>query len=187
MKKVTLLFGAFIALFFISCEGPAGPPGYDGFDGAQGPPGADGSEFEAIVFEVEIDLTLNSGDNTYEFGESFSDHSIELFPDDAILVYRLEAVEDGLDIWRQLPQPFFSNQGLLYYNFDFTQVDYKLYVEPDFDASIVPTDLVTNQIFRVFIVPANLGLSSKLDKSNINAVMKSMGIEEKNVQRFKMN
>lgn len=184
MKKVTLVLGAFMALFIISCEGPAGPPGYDGIDGQDG---IDGSEFEAIVFEVEINMALNSGTNTYEFGESFSDHSIELFPEDAILVYRLEAVEDGLDIWRQLPQPFFSNQGLLYYNFDFTQVDYKLYVEPDFDASLVPSDLVTNQIFRVFVVPANLGLASKLDKSNINAVMRSMGIEEKDVQRFKMN
>ncbi len=184
MKKVTLVLGAFIALFIISCEGPAGPPGFDGIDGEDG---IDGSEFEAIVFEVDVDLGLNSGTGTYEFGEPFSNHGIELFPEDAILVYRLEAVEDGLDIWRQLPQPFFSNQGLLYYNFDFTQVDYKLYVEPDFDASNVPIDLVTNQIFRVFIVPANLGLASKMDKSNINAVMKAMGIEEKDVQRFKMN
>ena len=44
MKKVTLLLGAFIALFFISCEGPAGPPGFDGFDGQDGQDGEDGCE-----------------------------------------------------------------------------------------------------------------------------------------------
>ncbi len=184
MKKITLVLGTFLALFFIACEGPQGPPGFDGLDGLDG---IDGSEFEAIVFEVEVDMALNSGANTYEFGELFSAHSINLFPDDAILVYRLEDVADGLDIWRQLPQPFFSNQGLLYYNFDFTQDDYKIYLEPDFDAGLVPVDLVTNQVFRVFVVPANLGLSSKMDKSNIASVMQSLGLAEKDVRKIKLN
>ena len=187
MKKITLVLGAFLTLFFVACEGPAGPPGLDGFDGAQGPAGADGSEFEAIAFEVEIDLTANSGNNTYEFGEPFSAHSIELFPDDAILVYRLEEVDNGVDVWRQLPQPFFTDDGILYYNFDFTLDDYKIYIEPDFDSGLVSADLVSNQVFRVFVVPANLGLSSKMDKSNISAVMNSLGLEENDVQKIKLN
>ncbi len=184
MKKITLVLGAFLTLFFVACEGPAGPPGFDGVDGIDG---ADGSEFEAIVFEVEIDLTLNSTDNIYEFGEPFSAHSIELFPDDAILVYRLEEVDNGVDVWRQLPQPFFADDGLLYYNFDFTLDDYKIYIEPEFDAGLVSSDLVLDQIFRVFVVPANLGLSSKMDKSNINAVMNSLGLEESDIQKIKLN
>src|SRR5690554_4981214 len=111
MKKFGVLLGILITVFFISCEGPAGPPGFDGRDGADG---LDGSEFEAIVFEVEIDLNLISGSNLYEFAEPFSAHGITLFPDDAILVYRLEEVDNNLDVWRQLPQPFFADQGLLY-------------------------------------------------------------------------
>lgn len=184
MKKISLLLGIFTAIFFISCEGPAGPPGFDGRDGVDG---VDGSEFEAIVFEVTVNLNLIPTQNIYEFGETFSAHSISLFPDDAILVYRLEEVNNNLDVWRQLPQPFFADQGLLYYNFDFTQNDYKIYVEPEFDAGLVAQGLVTNQVFRVFVVPANLGLSSKMDKSNINAVMSTLGVNEKDVQRFKVN
>ena len=184
MKKITLVLGAFLTLFIVACEGPAGPPGFDGADGLDG---ADGSEFEAIVFEVEIDLTENTGTNTYEFGEAFSAHSIELFADDAILVYRLEEIDNGVDVWRQLPQPFFTDDGLLYYNFDFTQDDYKIYVEPDFDSGLVSADLVLDQIFRVFVVPANLGLSSKMDMSNINAVMSSLGLEESDIQKIESN
>ncbi|MCM4168861.1 hypothetical protein KCTC52924_02557 [Arenibacter antarcticus] len=181
MKKFGILLGTFVALFFMACEGPAGPPGFDGFDGEDG---IDGSIFEAIVFEVDIDLTLNPASNTYSFNEPFSAHSIELFPDDAILVYRLEEVDNDLDVWRQLPQPFFTDLGVLYYNFDFTKNDYTIYLEPDFDASMVDQSLVSNQIFRVFVVPANLGLSSKMDKSNIKAVMNALGVAEKDVQRF---
>lgn len=180
MKKITLVLGAFLTLFFVACEGPAGPPGFDGADGLDG---ADGSEFEAIAFEVQVDLLDNSG--TFEFGEPFSVHSIELFPDDAILVYRLEEVDNGVDVWRQLPQPFMTDDGLLFYNFDFTQDDYKLYVEPEFESDLVASDLVLDQVFRVFVVPANLGLSSKMDKSNINAVMNSLGLEEGDVQKIR--
>ncbi|MDX1364617.1 collagen-like protein [Arenibacter latericius] len=184
MKKLSILLGTFVALFFIACEGPAGPPGFDGLDGLDGKDGIDGSVFEALVFEIDVDLSLNTEANTYEFGEAFSAHNIELFQNDAILVYRLEEVDSGLDVWRQLPQPFFTDLGLLYYNFDFTQNDYKIYVEPDFDAASVANDLVTNQIFRVLIIPADVNLSSKMDKSNINAVMKTLGLTEKDVQHF---
>lgn len=184
MKKFSILLGTFLALFFMACEGPAGPPGFDGKDGKDG---IDGSIFEALVFEIDVDLTYNASNNTYVFNEAFSAHNIELFQNDAILVYRLEEVDNSLDVRRQLPQPFFTDLGLLYYNFDFTQNDYSIYVEPDFDAASVAQSLVTNQIFRVLIIPADVNLSSKMDKSNINAVMNAIGVTEKDVKHFKMN
>ncbi len=187
MKKSTLVFSTVLALFFISCEGPAGPPGLDGFDGLDGAQGPPGPEFEAIAFEIDIDMVLNSDLNRYEFAlEPFPDDVI-LLPDDVVLMYRLEEVNNGLDVWRQLPQPFFSDQGLLYYNFDFTQNDYSVLVEPEFNASLVPADLVQNQIFRIVVIPADLGLSSKMDKSNIDAVMRSLGIEEKDIKKIQLD
>ncbi|RKN78040.1 collagen-like triple helix repeat-containing protein [Ulvibacterium marinum] len=187
MKKTTLVFSTVLALFFISCEGPAGPPGLDGFDGADGAQGPPGPEFEAIAFEIDIDMVLNADLNRYEFAlEPFPDDVI-LLQDDVVLMYRLEEVNNDLDVWRQLPQPFFSDQGLLFYNFDFTLNDYSVLVEPEFDAGLVPADLVQNQVFRIVVIPADLGLSSKMDKSNIDAVMRSLGIEEKDIKKIQLD
>ena len=190
MKKLNLFLGALVTILFISCEGPQGPPGLNGFDGLDGVDGAQGpagEEFEAIAFEIEIDLVLNTNTNTYEFGPEQYPQDVILIPDDVILIYRLENITDGLDVWRQLPQPFFSDQGLLYYNFDFTAGDYSLFIEPDFDVNLVPTDLVQNQVFRIVVIPADLGASAKFDTSNINNVMSKFRINELDIQRRQLN
>ena len=178
MKKITLFLGAFLTLFFISCEGPEGPPGFDGFDGEDG---INGSEFEAAAFEIEGSMILNESLNRYELEPDQYPSDITLLPDDVVLIYRLEEVNNNLDVWRQLPQPLFSGQGLLYYNFDFTLSDYNIFVEPEFDVNLVPLDLVQNQIFRIVIIPANLGTSSTMDKSDIMAVMNTLGLSEEQV------
>lgn len=184
MKKTCIILGTFLTLLFTACEGPAGPPGFNGFDGQDG---VDGSIFEALVFEINIDLALNSANNTFEFREDFSAHNIQLYNNDAIFVYRLEEVDNGLDVWRQLPQPFLTDLGVLYYNFDFTQYDYSIYVEPDYNANSVAPSLVNNQVFRVFILPADVNFSTKMEFSNMNTLMKATGITEKDIQQFKIN
>ena len=100
------------------------------------------------------------------------------------MVYRLEEVTDGLDVWRQLPQPFFSDEGLLYYNFDFTVGDYTILLEPEFDANLVPADLTNNQIFRIVVVPGDLGTAVNLDEANLNSVMSALGVEETDVKKI---
>ncbi|MUH37036.1 hypothetical protein D9O36_14385 [Zobellia amurskyensis] len=177
MKKSLLLLGTFFTLFFTACEGPTGPPGFDGRDGI------DGAAFEAAAFEIDIDLSLNSDLNRYEFLFELYPSDITLRSGDAILIYRLEEVVNGTDVWRQLPQPFFSDEGLLYYNFDFTQGDYSIFVEPEFDASLVQADFVQNQIFRIVIVPTDFRASVKIDNSNITNVMSSLGLTEKDVKK----
>ncbi|MDX1278925.1 hypothetical protein [Oceanihabitans sediminis] len=179
MKKYHILLGLFLTLFIMNCEGPSGPPGANGYDGQDG---IDGSIFEAPVFEIDVDLALDPNTNTYSFRETFSAHGIQLYNNDAILVYRLEEVDNGLDVWRQLPQPFITDLGLMFYNFDFTQLDYTIYLEPDFDANAVSQNMVTNQIFRVLIIPAEVSLSDT-DKS-IDNVMKAIGATEEDVIRF---
>ncbi len=180
MKNVIRVLGAFLTLFLVSCTGDPGPPGPPGFDGL------DGAAFEAAAFEIDVDMEFNTGLNRYEALLQYPS-DITLLPDDVVLIYRLEEVDNGLDVWRQLPQPFFSDQGLLYYNFDFTQNDYGVFLEPDFDAALVATDLIDGQVFRIVIVPADLGTTAKMDKSNLNSVMSSLGISEKEVQKIRMN
>ncbi|HZJ19921.1 MAG TPA: collagen-like protein, partial [Pricia sp.] len=174
------VLGAFLTLFLVSCEGDPGPPGFDGLDGL------DGAAFEAAAFEIDVDMQLNTGSNRYEVLLQYPS-DITLLPDDVVLIYRLEEVNNGFDVWRQLPQPFFSDTGLLYYNFDFTQNNYGVFLEPEFDATLVTTDLVNGQVFRIVIIPADLGTSAKMDKSNLGSVMSSLGISEKDVQKIQMN
>lgn len=183
MKKITIVLGAFLTLFLISCEGSQGPPGPPGLDGLDG---LDGASFEAAAFEIEENMEFNSDLNRYDVLLQYPS-DITLLPDDVVLIYRLEEVDNGLDVWRQLPQPFFSEQGLLYYNFDFTQENYGVFLEPEFDANLVTADLTENQVFRIVIIPANLGLSAKMDESNISSVMSALGISEKEVQKIRMN
>ena len=170
MKRCIFYFAILLSLLAVSCSGRDGIDGRDGFDG---------DEFEAPAFEIEVDLVLDEEINTYIFGED-----INLLPADVLLVYRLEAVDNGLDIWRQLPQPFFTDEGTLYYNFDFTQDDYRILLEPDFDAGLVPADLVQSQVFRIVIIPASFD-TSKLDKSNIFDVLAYLGIDEKDILKVK--
>ena len=180
MKKATIILGSLLSLFIVSCEGPEGPPGRDGLDGLDG---LDGAAFEAAAFEIDVDLSFNSSANRYEFFTEYPS-DIQLIQDDVILVYRLEEVTDGLDVWRQLPQPFFSDEGLLYYNFDFTVGDYTILLEPEFDAKLVPADLTNNQIFRIVVVPGDLGTAVNLDEANLNSVMSALGVEETDVKKI---
>ena len=183
MRKLGVVFGAVLTLFLVSCSGNDGRDGFDGLDGLNGQDGVDGSLFEAAAFEFEIDLVLNTDANIYEFGPETFPNDITLIADDVILMYRLEEVNDGLDVWRQLPQPFFAEQGLLFYNFDFTLADYGIFVEPEFDATLIPANLVQQQVFRIVVIPGDLGTSSKLDTSNISSVLNSLGISEKDIQK----
>ncbi|MEM9141622.1 MAG: collagen-like protein [Bacteroidota bacterium] len=183
MKKVALVFGTFLTLFFFACEGPRGIDGLDGRDGLDGLDGEPGALSPA--FEIDIDLVLDTNVNAYAFGPAtFPEDLPVLSNTETVLVYRLEEVSDGVDIWRQLPQPFFSDQGLLFYNFDFTAGDYTIFAEPEFDLALMPAELVQNQIFRVVLVPIELLSASKTDLSNIDSVMRILGLEEGDFQKI---
>src|SRR5690606_27927828 len=97
MKKFNVLLGTFIAIFFISCEGPTGPPGYDGFDGENGLNGKDG--IIGQVFEVDnVDFGYDAGNNLYSYLITFSDFTnFEVITADAILVYRYDGTIDYQD------------------------------------------------------------------------------------------
>ncbi|ASO06257.1 MULTISPECIES: collagen-like triple helix repeat-containing protein [Arenibacter] len=187
MKKVTLLLGAFIALFFISCEGPAGPPGFDGFDGQDGEDGLDGVNILGTVIDIEGDFNPSDYAITYQFPQT-----VEVFETDVVLVYILWEQLDGgneppIDVWRLLPQTVLLDQGILQYNYDHTFLDVRIFLDGDFDLGTLNAADTQNQVFRIAILPAEKLAGSKLDKSNINAVMNTIGIEENDVKRYKLN
>lgn len=188
MKKIALLLGSFLTLFIISCEGPAGPPGFDGLDGPQGPPGEDGINILGQV--VDIEGTFDAG-NDYGIRYTFP-QTIEVFETDAILVYILwgqteDTNGDPVDIWRLLPQTRILDQGLLQYNYEHTFFDVDIFLEADFDLATLPAGDTDNQVFRIAVVPAEFGATSKMDKSNISSVMSALGIAEKDIHKIKLN
>ncbi len=194
MKKAALLFGTFIALLFIACEGPAGPPGFDGLDGLDGRDGVDGQDGVNIlgnVFDVEGDFTL---ENEYQIFVDFAEvaPSLEVFETDVVLVYLLwDQTEDSngepVDIWRLMPQTRILDQGLLQYNYDYTFLDVNMFLEADFDLGTLQPGDTDAQVFRIAVLPAEMTSSSRMDKSNVASVMSALGVAEESVARVKVN
>lgn len=181
MKKISLALGTFLTLFIISCEGPAGPPGFDGLDGL------DGINILGKVIEIEGSFTPQ---NNYSIFFEFP-QTVEVFESDIVLVYLLwgqteDSNGEAVDIWRLLPQTRILNQGLLQYNYEHTFFDVDIFLESDFDlGTLLPGD-TQNQVFRIAIMPAEFA-QGKMDKSNINAVMQTLGVGEKDIQRVKLD
>lgn len=158
MKKVTLL-GIFLAVFAISCEGPQGPPGFDGLDG------------EVIVgatYEIDnVDFAVGTNTINYTFPQ-------DLVNGYAVLVYRLEDVFNGFDVWEPLPTAtiFFEGGGFLQYRFNYTIADVDIIIESD-DLSTISPDFMLDQVFRIIVVPSDL--IGTVDTSNIDNVINLVG------------
>lgn len=187
MKSSIRVLGILLSLFFISCEGPVGPPGPPGFDGFDGLDGQDGINILGQVMEIEGSFTA---ENEYALFYEFP-QTVEVFESDVVLVYLLwDQTEDGngdpVDIWRLLPQTRILAQGLLQYNYDHTFFDVSVFLESDFDLSTLQPGDTDNQVFRIAVLPADFVQGSKLDRSNLEAVMKSLNITEKDVQRMEL-
>ncbi|MDO6759254.1 collagen-like protein [Tamlana sp. 2_MG-2023] len=169
MKKNILSLGIFIALLMFSCEGPEGPPGRDGVDGAPG------DYIIGQTYEIaNINFSSNKLNERFTFPESNVDG-------DAVLVYRLEAVDNGLDVWEPLPTAtiFFDGGGYFQYRFNYTLGDVDIIAESD-DIDAVGAEFTKNQVFRIIVMPADL--ASTMDTNNINAVMSQLNITENDIQ-----
>jgi len=191
MKNIAVALGAFLTLFIVSCEGDPGPPGFDGLDGRDGVDGQDG--IQAQIFEVDgVNFSYLDADNLYEAILTFSDFTgFEVQANDAVLVYQYDrsvSFENGgtEDVWNLIPQTFFTDQGTIQFTSGHTTKDVEILISGDFDLANLDTGFTDDQIFRIAILPG-VAASAKMDKSNIAAVMSSLGIEEKDVQKVRMN
>lgn len=156
MKYFSALFFAF-SLLLVSCEGDPGPIG------PPGPPGSDGGIFVASAFEIIVDFNAS---NNYEFIEPYG---FDVFPSDVTLVYILWDNQDGSDIWRLCPQNVFFEEGILTYNFDFTQSDVRFFLDGTVNFNFLDSVWTQDQVFRVVVVPADN--VDGIDVSNINNVL----------------
>lgn len=162
MKNFTIL-GIFLAVFAISCEGPMGPPGINGFDGQDAEIGQ--------TYEI-ANVNFSQGSNTLVY--SFPQRLID---GDAVLVYRLDGIDNGLDVWEPLPTAtiFFNDGGFLQYRFDYTLDNVAIILDSD-NISLLGNEFRTNQVFRAVVLPSNL--ISGLDTNNFYNLMNQLSINK---------
>ena len=151
----------FAGLFSCISE-TVGPEGPQGEQGPQGPKGESG-----FVFEYEqVDFTAPNYEAFLQFPDDF-----EALNSDVALVYLLwDVVEvDGVntEVWRQVPQTLLTEEGILQYNFDFTMVDIRLFMDANFSLDLLGASDTDDWIVRVVIVPGDFWNSSRLSTKEI--------------------
>jgi hypothetical protein len=187
MKQHCIFLFSLLLLSVFACEGPVGPPGPPGQPGV---PGEDGVNILGAVFEVEADF--NPNENFTRFF-SFPTDEIEVFDSDVVLVYILwEVVEDGngdpLDLWRLVPQTVFTPEGAFQYNFDYTVLDVRFFLEGEIDLSTLGNDYTQDQIFRIIVIPADfVNPGGRYDFSDYEATIRHFGLEETPVKRYRID
>ncbi|WP_074406306.1 MULTISPECIES: hypothetical protein [Aquimarina] len=103
---------------------------------------------------------------------------IEVFEADVVLVYRLENVVDGRDVWEPVPTPLIEldNGGKLTYRFNFTLNDVDILLDTP-DINLIGTNFTDNQVFRIVIVPSTFANNSKIDFSDFKAVQSALKLD----------
>ncbi len=168
--------------FLVSCQGdpgPMGPAGYDGQDGQ------DGTNILGIVFET--DAYNFSFSNDFLLYYAFP-NDVEIYDTDIVVVYVLWEQDNGLDVWRALPQSVFFNEGTMMYNFDYTAGDVQIFIDGTMDPNLLPSGYTDDQIFRIVVLPADWYNNKSVDLNDYNAVMKALNKEVepvKGVQLYK--
>lgn len=172
-----LLIGGFL---FSACEGPTGSPGPAGPQGPAGPPGSgEGVNLTNEVFEVEVDFNTSN-----EFFQGFQLNPA-IAPNDVVLVFLLWDFNEQVDIWRPLPQTVFLEEGLLQYNYDFTTVDFGLFLESDFSLASLGPAFTEGQVFRIMLVPGS-ELAGQPDLNNYEEMMEVIGKTEDDVRKVRL-
>lgn len=162
-----LFFAIFGLIILTSCEGDQGPAG---------PPGP---YLAGTVFEIgQVNFTPA---NDYSFLGVYQDYvpaDIEIFESDVVLIYLLEKVVDGNDVWSLLPQTFYLNGGgSMQYNYNHTVNDFEIYLQGNIDLNTLDPSFTQDQVFRIAILPADFASKMDIDITNYNSVMSAMQME----------
>lgn len=149
MKKIMKFLLTAITLFLLltGCgeRGPVGP------EGPRGPQGPAGPEILPTSFEFQVNLNQS---NDFSFVQGIPSE-IEVLNQDVMLVYIFEDYidEDDLDVWRKLPLTEFNANGTLLYDYDFTRIDVRIFLDANY--SLGPADEFENLLIRAVHVPAD--------------------------------
>lgn len=175
MKYITSFIA--LAFLFISCEGPQGPPGFDGVNGLNG------TNIVAQSFETTVNFTAPDYENLISFP-----NNISVEPTDMTLIYILWDEVPGnnggtVDVWRLLPQTVYTSFGEFQYNYDATNGDARIFLDAPatFDFNNLSAADLSNQTFRIVILPVDLASNPLLDITDYNSVMNLAGLSSSDI------
>ncbi len=176
MKNILLFLALSSTILFTSCEGEPGPPGEPG------------GLVYAQVFEVSPNFSYNDyPENTYS--TSFYSFPFEVYESDVVLVYRLagqdNTVNPPADVWTQLPQNVFYNDGtgdFFQYNFNNTFFDIQFSIEGNFDLTNIDTADISNQIFRIAVVPSEFAKTNP----SMKEILEVMQIDGSQIEKIEL-
>lgn len=157
MKKIMKTIAAllFMTVVLISCgeRGPVGP------EGPPGPPGQDGAEILPTSFEFNATL---SPENNFEFFSGIPE-DIEVFDSDVMIAFVLEDYieEDDLEVWRQLPIAEFNSRGTVLFDFDFTAIDVRVFLDANYNLNA--SDGYQDVLIRAVHIPADFAAKMKTE------------------------
>jgi hypothetical protein len=170
INKTTSIFALIMLMAFQACQGPIGP------EGPQGEQGEPGVNILGTTYEVEVDFTAaNEYTDVFNFPTRLEDS-------DGVLIYRLVGTEGNRDIWRQLPQTYFFQEGVLMYNFDFTVTDFAIFLDGPINYQNLANQWRIDQVFRVIVIPSDFP-RNRIDFSDYEAVTQWLGIKEDDFQK----
>lgn len=149
------------SLALSSCKGDPGPPG---------PPGIN---ILGTTYDVVVDFLPQ------EDYEAIFNFTPQIEPSDVVLCYIQWEVVSGRPVWRLLPQSVLFSEGTLQYQYDFTSLDFRLFLESNFSLSALGSEWTRNQTFRVVVVPSDFG--GRLDYTNYEQVAERLGIKEEDI------
>lgn len=131
------------------------------------------------TYPMMRDITANfTPASNYTFSQG-----IDIQSTDVVLIYRQSGVNNGNPIWQQIPRTLFLAEGELDYDFDFTRNDILLKVGGNIDLAIqnstFSANYLTNQRFRVVLVPASQGKNAQVNYSDYYSVIKYYNIPDR--------
>lgn len=175
MKKLSAFF-AFIllTLTLVNCRGPEGPSGPPGPIGPEGP---EGPLTLSLAYEID-NIRLNSTNNwSYVF--YYPEEDLEyILPEDVVLVYLLDYVEDGAEIWRLMPATYFREEGIMNLNSDFSDQNVSIYAETNFGYETLEEIVLAA---RIVVIPTdmlylNARTKNPLNYENYDEVIEALGL-----------
>ncbi|MFT5754186.1 MAG: hypothetical protein ACI924_001413 [Flavobacterium sp.] len=170
MKKITLVL-AFIGMITLSsCTVNDAPP-------------AQIQQINNTYVSEVFEVTTSFGPNN-DFSRLVT-FSPPIYNSDMVLVYHLVDVINGSDVWRIMPESYYFNDGTLDYKFDydFTKYDVNIFID-GYDLAGLSSQIVTNQTFRLVVVPGSFKMANKVDYSDYKATIEMLGYTDSEIKKL---
>lgn len=141
-------------------------------------------DYESMSQVFEMTAHIDVPEDRYTNSATW-DFQPPIYDSDNVIMYRWEG-----NAWRMLPVSYtLNNEGdQIYYDYDFTHYDVKVYVSTNFDFELLSNAeynaFVRNQTLRVVVVPG--GFANKADYSDYNATIKTLGLEGTPIKKLNL-